>query len=158
MAWRGNDQLEVEIGLGGFRSSSGKNKQDPQTMAMLERCPFGLQAGLCRFEGFLYHLYSKPAWVTELWQNYHWFCSYFFLKIFGILLFLEVDFFSWPTSLYSYNIGLKRPPHGVSFRRTSHSVSWSSNNLMVLGWLTPSPEVWQGWAGAGCGAVLTGVL
>ena len=115
-------------------------------MATLGRCPFGLQAGLCSFEGFLHLLYSKPAWVTEFWQTITDFAAISFWRPLVFCYSWKSSSFSWPTFLYSYNIGLKRSPHGVNFRRTSHSMSWSGNNHMVLWWLMPSPEVWQcGW-------------
>ena len=62
MAWRGNDQLQMETELGGFRSNSGKNKQTrPPNYGYVRKVSFGLQAGLCSFEGFLHLLYSKLA-------------------------------------------------------------------------------------------------
>lgn len=137
--WRCRDQFR-RLQKQSRQRQTDKQTKPKKTIAMLGRCPSGLQAGLCSFEAFLCLLCSKPAWVTELWQTITDFAEISFRRSLVFHDFWKYDSYSWHIFPYPCNISLKCLLCGVKFRKTPHGLSWSRNNHVVLWRQTPSQD------------------
>lgn len=84
----------AETSLGGSRSNPGEdrqtNKQNPKNYSYVRKVSVWAPGWTVQLWGLLVSSLLQASLSDWTLANYHWFCRCFFLKIFGIPLFLEV--------------------------------------------------------------------